>query len=285
MRLVLKHPDGTKKVFSFTAGPVYIGRHTNSQVFLPDKRVSRHHAVIFSTPEGNWILEDLDSANRTCLNNAIVHKACLKTGDRLGIVDFTIEIDLEKQTEPDKNIQLEDTLVGAEREPQIIVRTIDASESVDITLPAKRIIDFARATELICEADNLAEMIEALLGIAAGQLNAFHAFCALRSTPVGPMTSFTGRARDGRTLQLDQIKLKSRIAEAVEKSRFMLLPRLPDRQQDRIQSAMIAPVKGSAGCFGVLYVDNSTDDEPYNVSDLDYTVLLAVHTATILKNF
>ncbi len=285
MRLVVKQAGRTINDFRFTKGPVYIGRHTGSQVFLPDRRVSRHHAVLFRTQQGHWLVEDLDSANKTYLNDAIVHKARIKTGDRLTITDFTIEMNLEQDTEETEQIGLEDTLVGAAQEPQIIVRSVDAVDAADMKLPARRAMDFARATELICEADNLDEMVEALLGIAAGQLGALHSFCALRSGPSGPMTAHAGRSRDGRSLQLDAITLKSKIVEALDTSKFMLLPRLPAQRQQGILSAIIAPIKGSAGCFGVLYIDNATGDESYNPGDLDYSVLLAVHTATILKNF
>jgi hypothetical protein len=42
---------------------------------------------------------------------------------------------------------------------------------------------------------------------------------------------------------------------------------------------------GAAGCFGVIYIDNDKDQEPYSLSDLDYLMLLAIHTAAILENF
>jgi len=271
--------------YQFKKGPIYIGRHTNSHVFLPDKRVSRHHAVLFRTQQGQWLVEDLDSANKTLLNNAVIHKAGIKTGDRLTITDFTIEIDLEAETATDEKINLEDTVVGAEYGPQVITRKLDEPEAADIKMPASRAGDFAAAAELICEADNLKQILEALVGIAAGQFRAFHTFCALRSDISGPMTVQAGRGRDGRVVKFDEIILKAKIAKAVETGRFMLLPRLADPSRQNVHSAIIAPVKGSFGCYGVLYIDNSTDDEPYNLSDLDYAMLLVVHTATVLKNF
>jgi hypothetical protein len=39
------------------------------------------------------------------------------------------------------------------------------------------------------------------------------------------------------------------------------------------------------GCFGVLYIDNAPGRAPYNLSDLDYLMLLAIHTSTIVENF
>jgi hypothetical protein len=34
-----------------------------------------------------------------------------------------------------------------------------------------------------------------------------------------------------------------------------------------------------------LYVDNAMDHEHYSLSDLDYLMLLAIHTAAIVENF
>jgi len=296
MRLVVKQGNRTANEFQFTKGPIHIGRHADSQIFLPDRVVSRHHAVIFRTRDGKWMVEDLDSANKTYLNDEVIHKAEIKTGDRLRITDFIIEINLEDDTIAGKPINLEDTLtktaygledMGTTKplEPQIIVRRIDAERASDIKLPAKRAKDFVQATEAICKADSLDEVLQALLHITSRQFAAFHTWCALRNQPTGPMTCHAGKRRDGQSVELKDIKLNEKINQAVEESRFLLLSRVPAQREEEIQSVMIAPIVGSAGCFGVLYIDNAMDHERYSLGDLDYLMLLAIHTATILKNF
>ena len=95
MRLVAKRDGRTVKEFRFNEGPIYIGRHVHSNVFLPDRGVSRRHAAIFATHEGKWVVEDLDSANKTFLNGKEIHKAEIKTGDSLRVGSFLIEIGLE----------------------------------------------------------------------------------------------------------------------------------------------------------------------------------------------
>jgi hypothetical protein len=285
MRLVVKQADRITNEFRFTKGPVYIGRHPRSQVFLPGRTVSRQHAVLYTTQEGKWVIEDLDSANKTYLNEEPAPKAELKTGDIIRIADYTIEINLENDADAGKAVHLEDTLTTPFQGPQIIVRKIDAEHAPDIRLPAKRAKDFVQATEAICKAKGPDEVLQALLSIILRQLGAFHVWCALRNQPAGPMNSYAGKQRDGRSVQLGEIKLSEKIAETVEKAQFLLLPNLPAQREEGIQSAIIAPVMGSAGCFGVLYVDNATDHEHYTPGDLDYLMLLAIHTATILKNF
>jgi len=286
MRLVVKQNDRTVNEFRFGTGPIYIGRHTHSQIFLPDRAVSRQHAVIFSTQGEKWMVEDLDSANKTYLNDQAVHKVEIKTGDILRIVDFTIEIDLESDIDVDKTIHLEDTLIPGVRESQIIIRRPDSEYDPDVRLPAKRVKDFMRATEAICKADSPDQLLQALLSITLRQLTAFHSWCALRNQPTGPMTAHAGKRRDGQLVELDEIKLKEKITQAVEEKQFFLLPQIPAQtEEQRIRSAMIAPIIDPTGCFGVLYVDNAMDHEHYTLSDLDYLMLLAIHTAAILENF
>ncbi len=287
MRLVVRQSDSTVREFQFARGPIYIGRHVNSQILLPERTVSRQHAVLFSTQTGKWMVEDLDSANKTYLNDEIVHKTEIKSGDVLRIADYTVEIDLEKEAGDEAEIHLEDTLVTPSREQQVTVRRVDSKHGAPaIKLPAKRIKDFVEATEEICRANGLDEILQALLHITAKQFSAYHRWCALRNQTSGSMTAHAGKMRSGQAVQLEEIKLNERITEAVEQGQFLLFPRLGfELEEERIRSALIAPVMGQAGCFGVIYIDNDTAHEQYTLSDLDYLMLLAIHTASILENF
>ncbi|HIJ51659.1 MAG TPA: FHA domain-containing protein [Planctomycetes bacterium] len=286
MRLVVKKGGQSVGQFRFSEGPIYIGRHTNSQVFLPERTVSRQHSVIFATEDGKWMAEDLDSGNGTYLNEEEIHKAEIKSGDCLRIADFTLEIYLEDETKTDKPTHLEDTLTDVSRGPQIIVRKPDAEHAPEIKLPAKRVKDFMQAVEAICKANGPDELLQALLSVMLKQFSASHAWCALRNQPTGAMTSHAGKSQDGRTVQLSDIKLHDKITQAVDKGQFLLLPQVSAQTGEaEIRSAMIAPIMDPTGCFGALYVDNAADHEQYCLSDLDYLMLLAINTAAILENF
>lgn len=287
MRLVLKQGDTTIREFQFARGPIYIGRHTNSQILLPDKAVSRQHAVLFSTQAGKWMVEDLDSVNKTYLNDDVVHKAEVKSGDTLRIADYAIEIDLEKEAAVEAEIPLEDTLVTPPREQRVTVRRVDSKHTASpVKLPATRIKDFAEATGEICRAKGLDELLRALLHIAAKQFSAYRSWCALRNQTSGPMTTHAGKRQSGPAVQLEEIKLNEKITEAVEQGQFLLFSRLESKLgEERIRSALIAPLIGQTGCFGAIYIDHDMAHEEYTLSDLDYLMLLALHTASVLENF
>lgn len=295
MRLILRKDGKTVKEFRFPKGPVYIGRHVHSQVFLPDREVSRQHAAIFATRDGKWMVEDLESANGTYLNGKKIHQEQLKSGDGLRLGGFAIEISLETGESAGEAVHLDDTLVppisrpGATQPspvPEIIVRKPDVEHAPDIRLPARRAKEFLQATEMICRANGADEVLKALLSILLKDFAACHCWGALRNVAEGPMTCHAGRTQDGRAVELGEIIVKEKVTQAVDKKEFLLIPRVSSATgEPKIRSAMIAPIIDPTGCFGILYVDNAIDQGQYTLSDLDYLMLLAIHTAAIVENF
>jgi pSer/pThr/pTyr-binding forkhead associated (FHA) protein len=296
MRLTVKQEDSTISEFEFTEGPIYVGRHADSQIYLGHRAVSRQHAVIFQTDQGAWMLEDLDSTNKTYLNDEAVHKTEVKTGDVIRIVDFAIEIDLGSTTETGKPINMEDTLTRTAYDlesslttsvPEVLVRKTDGTDAPAMRLPAERLTDFSQAVEATCKAHNEDELLITLLDLALTQFGANRTWCALRSQPTGPMTSHAGKARDGRGVGLNDIKLHAKITDAVEKGQYLVMPRVSAQieELDGIRSAMVAPVLRPRGCFGVVYIDNALGCDHYGLADLDYLMLITIHSAAMLDRF
>ena len=181
----------------------------------------------------------------------------------------------------------EDAITEKAGQFQIIARRTDFEHAPDMRLPAKRVKDFMKAAEAICKANNHDELISALLDVANTQFSAFHSWCALRNVPAGSMTAHGGRRRDGSRMQFAEMACNDKITDAIEKKQFLLLPRMPVeiRDKQKINSAMVGPIICKDGCFGVLYVDNDMSHEHYSLSDLDYLMILSIHTAAILRNF
>ena len=291
MRLVVKQKDGNTREFQFVTGPISIGRGANSHVFLPDKAVSRQHAVINCTEEGEWAIQDMGSSNKTFLNDKPVGKAPVRHGDCLRITDFIIEILFEDGAEGEMPLQPEDTLqleaALATPKHETVVRRPDAQHAPAMRLAARRLTDFSKATERIFDAKNLDELLLTLLDLSLEQFSAYHVWSALRLAPDGPMICHAGKRRDGSPIQLNELQLSEKITQAVEKGQFFVLPRVSAQMEakDRIRSAMVASIMRPNGCFGVMYVDNAMIHEHYSLSDLDYLMLIAMHTASILKRF
>lgn len=302
MRLVVKQKGCDDKEFQFATGPVKIGRRGSNDVTLPDRSISKHHALIFIDDDEKWMVKDMGSANKTYLNGNTIKQAEIKTGDSLRISDFTIEISLDDSTEASAEPAPEpaaETGVDADGAyegsitptfsssgPQIVVRKPGAVQAPPIRFPAKRAKEFMLITRAISRVENLDKLLLELLNIVSKQCDAFRAWCALRTDPDGPMTCHAGRHRNGQTIELDDIELKDKVNEAIEKNQFLLFlfSRIPGQKKgEGTRSVLIAPITNPAGCFGVIYIDNAIGDEHYSLSDLDYLMMIAIHTAAILE--
>lgn len=291
MRLVLKQKDGETKEYQFAQGPIHIGRAADCHVSLPDRTVSKKHAVIACNDEGKWQVQDLDSANKTYLNGAAVRMAEIKTGDSIRITDFTIEVNVDDGARPGDPSEFEDTLnleAGlATPVHETVVRKPDAGHAPAMRLPAKRLSEFSHACDAICRAKNLEDLLVTLLNLGLKQFGAFHTWCALREQPNGPMTYHAGKRRDGSAVDLGELKLADKINQAVERSQSLVMPSVAAdvEEKARIRSALIAAIAGPTGCYGVIYVDNAMVHNHYTLGDLDYLMLLAAHTAAVLSKF
>jgi len=292
MRLILKEKDGSTQEYHFTEGPISIGRAADNKILIPDKAVSRQHAVILCNDKGKWVIEDLDSTSKTYLNDKAIHKSQIKAGDSIRIAGFTIEFDPGEQVKATKEITDADTTFDvaaglATPQHETVVRKPDASHAPAMRLAARRLTDFSQATEAICGVVSLEALLVTLLNTMLKQFSAFHVWCALREQPSGPMTYHAGKRRDGKPVNESEIKLMDKIEQAVVKGQSMVLPRVAAglEERERIRSALIATIVRPAGCYGILYVDNAMVHKHYSLSDLDYLMLVAMHTAAILKKF
>ena len=285
MRLILKRGDSLINELRFSRGPIYIGRQIGSQIFLPDKAVSRQHTVLYTTTDGQWVVEDLDSANKTYLNDEPVHKGDLNDGDIIKIADFTIEVHIEESETKGSNISLEDTLHATLHEPQIVLRHLDGTDAPLIKMQAKRGKDFSLAAAAICKCLDAQELLAVLIELLFRQLKPFHVWVGLRKSSSGPMEVSKGREISGKGAKLEELALQQRIKEALERHQYILVPRLPMRTEgDKVNSAVIAPIMCENKCFGVLYADNALDHEHYGLNDLDYLILVSLMTGAFVKH-
>lgn len=287
IHLIVKRNDQIVNEFTFPKeASILIGRRPDVQVVLADNAVSRQHAKIAADDKG-WTIEDLDSANKTFLNGTAIHKSAIKKGDILKIAEFTVEVDLQKPNEPvaspDDTVSLHASLSTPRDE--VIVRKPDAGHAPAMRLAARRLSDFAQAVETIGNATNLDEFVQAILKTCIQQFTAFRVWCGIRNSSAGPLIFQMGKRRDGKPVALNEIRLGPKITETFERGQSIVLPQVAAKLEttERIRSAMMASIKRPSGCFGIIYIDNAMVHEHYSLSDLDYLMILAMHTAAILK--
>jgi len=286
MRLLIRHSGHVVNERKFTRGPIYIGRQMGNQVFLPDSSVSRQHAVLYIDKNEKWILEDLDSANKTFLNKNTIHKCEVKNGDIIDISDFSIEVIFGEQAQSKSTYRMEDTIVGEMASLRKIRRKPFSRDSGTIKMPTKRLKDFAKAARLICKSKNLDELHRSLLEIILSQFIAMSAWVGLRTNPNGPIEIEGGRKPNSESITLIELMGHQAVAEAMKECKYVLIPQLPrERTNGTVRSVIVTPILRDNLCYGILYAENSTKHERYEMADVDYMVLLSIHAAMVMENF
>ena len=91
---VLVIVDGQKAGMTFPLPPsCTVGRAPDNSIVVPDQFISSHHARIYTSKKGEWVLEDLGSTNGTYLDEKqIVGPVIIKPGQliRLGATSFEL---------------------------------------------------------------------------------------------------------------------------------------------------------------------------------------------------
>ncbi len=290
MRLIVKKNGDLIKEFQIAKHAVSLGREPNCDILLDDRLVSRQHAKInYDGMTEQWTIQDLDSANKTFLNDKPITKAQLHSGHIIQIGEFVIDIDLQDKKakvidQAAETMNLEASLTTPKSET--VIRKPDSQHAPAMRLPAKRLTNFSEATQTLCEADSLDALLRSLIDIIMQQFDASHVWCALRKEPSGPMPYHAGKRRDKKQIGLTDLQLMEKIKQSIENKQSLVLPRVSAQMEskDRIRSALIAPVIRKEGLFGLLYCDNAMIQKHYSLSDLDYLMFLAIHTAGIIKN-
>lgn len=84
--------DGRSRVIELSAGWSRIGRSRSADIRLDDPTVSRRHAVIVQTPEGELRVLDDRSMNGILVNGEPVDWSPLSDGDELQIGRYTLSV-------------------------------------------------------------------------------------------------------------------------------------------------------------------------------------------------
>jgi pSer/pThr/pTyr-binding forkhead associated (FHA) protein len=286
MRLVVKRGDNHINELRFTRGPIYIGRQIGSQIFLPDRAVSRQHAVLYNAKDGSWVAEDLDSANKTLVNNEAVHKAAIRDGDVIKIADFSIQVAIESDKPEEKPINLDDTMTHVPGQHQTIIRRVDTEDSTVLRMPPRRVKDFSALVYELSKTSTLDHLAMELSELLLRQFAAYHVWLAMRRDAAGAMTAHAGKKRTTEKLQFNDLLLKDAVTRALERFEYTLIPRIIRQQEgENLRSAVIAPVMIDNTCRGVLYVANSVEREHYTTSDIDYLIFVSLYVGSLIINY
>jgi phosphoserine phosphatase RsbU/P len=291
--IAIQTADGAKERFPLVKNRVTIGRSRESDIFLPDQWLSRHHAEILQKGDGYYVL-DLQSKNGTLLNGQPVKdERRLREGDVITLGEHSLTFCTEEGEE--EVVEPEGTRVFSVRELSDI-NTKPAIDPAELQRQNRVLAILSKAASELVVHRPLKELFDLVLDLLFEAVPAERgAILLLGGTP--PILQVTAsRSRKGETLT----RVSRSIARRVMEDRVSLL--LPNIMQDArfraeqsilssgIRSAMCAPLwfnPGGSGpdmVLGLVYLDSLQHAHSFGEEDLRILTALANVAAAKIEN-
>ncbi len=285
--------DGAKERYSVVKPRVTIGRSRESDIFLPDQWLSRHHAEIVQRPDGYFVV-DLQSKNGTLLNGQpIKEDGRLREGDIITLGEHTLTFVADEGTE--EEFEPEGTRVFSIRELSDI-NTKPAIDPAELQRQNRVLATLSKAASELVIHRPLDELFDTILKLLFEAVTAERgAILLLEGEPRLPRIKASKSTR-GEPLT----KVSRSIGRRVMEDRVALL--LPNVLEDArfkaeasilssgIRSAMCAPLWYNPGAglkdevIGLVYLDSLQRSHSFGEEDLRIRTALANVAAAKIEN-
>lgn len=272
---------------------VTLGRSRENAVVLTDASVSREHARVFFR-EGSWWAEDLGSKNGTKVNGQRVDKAArLAPGDVLQLGNFQVAFSASGSQVTARVADV----VGPATLRSIKVEEFETgvdTKSFGAGIAPDRMGAFLRAVDQVGQAllahRTVDELFAFVVELASDVLRADRTALLLRDPHSDALIAKAVKQAAG--AEGDIVVSRSIARAAIELKQALLTgdaqsdTRFREQQsviQQRIHSAMCAPLWHDDRVLGLLYVDNVAAPAPFEEGDLRLLTLIAHLTAVKVR--
>ena len=291
--IAIQTAGGTRERYPLGASRVTIGRSRESDIFLPDQWLSRHHAAIEERTDGYWV-SDLKSKNGTLLNGEPVrdwHR--LRPGDVITLGEHTLTFCAEAADEEEER-EPEGTRVFSVRELSAI-STRPAIDAAELKRQNRVLAILSKAASELVVHRPLGELFDLVLELLLEAVTAERGAILLLDAGT-PVIKASRSRQSGDALTRVSRSIARRV---IEERVSLLLPNVLDdvslRTQDSvmaagIRSAVCAPLwftssEGSKDeVIGLVYLDTSDRSHAFREEDLRVLTALSNVAAAKIEN-
>jgi adenylate cyclase len=298
--------DGREHVFPLDKPEIVLGRSPESDLSIDSLTVSRFHARIRKGPRDTLLITDLDSRNKTKVNDVVIKEARLNAGDRIALGDFQLEV----RERPEQKVVIDEapalpapseTLMRSAEE---VRRMLEAAGSgaeatllagaarpaeVDQLAKSNRILGaLMRAGRALIEEDTLQGLLEKVMDLVFETIPAERGMLGLYETDelVPKVVRYRREKR-----REEKIVIPKAITTKARNEKVSILS--TDAQQEfdgsrsvlslGIRSAMCVPLWYRGTVIGIIYVDEDRHTGKFTSDDLDLLSALASYAAVAIE--
>jgi serine phosphatase RsbU (regulator of sigma subunit)/pSer/pThr/pTyr-binding forkhead associated (FHA) protein len=276
---------GSMKSWPVAQGETRVGRSSDLEVSLPDRSVSRMHALLRRDGD-TLIVEDTGSRNGTTVNGTrLKGPQRLQANDQVAFGNVALSLQVDDQpVQPAfrEDVQLDSTFRLNWLELRAVPESRDAVDLSQVLMDMGEFLVRHQPEEEIFQ--TCLDMVEKVVP--------FQRACLLLLDNQGQPVLRAARSK-GESQNL-QLALSQTMVQTVIQERASLL--VNDAQADqrfqqqasvilgKIRSALVAPLFDNTRVIGVIYVDSTEYTQPYNKDHLRHLALLANIQAVKITN-
>ena len=292
--ITVKSAEGGKERFPLVRERVTIGRSRESDIFLPDQWLSRHHAEI-RRDGASYVVVDLGSKNGTLLNgDQIDSSQRLRDGDIITLGEHVLTF--SDETAADDEAAPEGTRIFSAKELSDI-RTKPSMDPEELARQSRVLGVLQQAMRQLVQHQPLDTLFETILNLLFEAVPAERAVILLHEGDSSAPVVKASRARQGQT---PPTRVSRSIARrVVDDQKALLIPNLMEdaafSTQDSIlstgiRSAVCAPLLytaidgGQDSVIGLVYLDTLMRSRPFTEEDLNVVTALANLAAAKIEN-
>ena len=288
--IVIQSADGNREHYSLEKDVTTIGRSRESDIFLPDQWLSRHHAEIRRKGEA-WIIVDLNSKNGTLLSGQPAKgEVKLRPGDVITLGEHTLTYTEGASSFEDVEKEPEGTRVFSARELSDI-STKPAIDPTELARQNRVLTIVSKATSELVAHKPLSELFDLILSLLFEAVPAERGAIVLLESETSRPEIKASKSRAGRSItHVSRAISRKVLTEKVS----LLLPKLLEDKEfnpsesilsSGIRSAMCAPLWYSVGgvdaVLGLVYLD--TLEKSYSFGEEDLRILTALSNVAAAK--
>ncbi len=293
--IAIQTAGGTRERYPLAKDRVTIGRSRESDIFLPDQWLSRHHAAIEQREDGFWV-SDLRSKNGTLLNGEPVREARrLRAGDVITLGEHTLTFCAEAAAEEEEEErEPEGTRVFSVRELSAI-NTRPAVDPAELQRQNRVLAILSKAASELVVHQPLNQLFDTILNLLLEAVAAERGAILLLEGALPVIKASLSRRGE----PLSRVS-RSIARRAIEERVSLLLPNLLEDARFKgedsilasgIRTAMCVPLWFNApggetrdAVIGLVYVDSLQHAHSFGEDDLRVLTALANVAAAKIEN-
>jgi signal transduction histidine kinase/pSer/pThr/pTyr-binding forkhead associated (FHA) protein len=286
-RLILYSGLENEQTIELKDGNNSIGRGRENSICVPDKSLSRNHAVL-EVSEDKILLKDLGSRNGTFVNETRIEECVLNPGDKIrcGDVVFSLVVD-SGETESEPRIVKEISRDFSSYSVQEI-----SSRKTNKSSPKERLEILLQVSQLLSSPESIEPLLQKILDLVSRIMGAERAAVLLVDAKTGELEPKI--TRSSVLLKDDATAYSRTIARYVLEKNVSVLSSDASKDtrfdkassilEQSIRSSMCVPMRVRDKMIGVIYLDSLSVANHFAEAELEFLAALASQSAIAIEN-